>query len=92
MGKGTKPKINVDNPACITVSRVHNYSIEDACTSPNLDNKFSLLKRIYHTNLNIRRTFQTFFPVEKLRYILNLTNVHLSNFFPKTHIQKLDVS
>lgn len=31
-------------------------------------------------------------PTEKLRYILNLCNMHLSNFFPKTHIQKLDES
>jgi hypothetical protein len=32
------------------------------------------------------------FPVEKLRCILSSKNVHLSNFFPKTYIQKLDVS
>jgi hypothetical protein len=34
--------------------------------------------------LNTRHTFYTVFPVEKLRCILN--------FFPKTHIQKLDAS
>jgi hypothetical protein len=47
---------------------------------------------IYNITSNIRRTFYTFFPVEKLRCILNLRNVHLSNFYPKTYIQKLDAS
>jgi hypothetical protein len=40
----------------------------------------------------LRCTFYTFFPVEKLGCILNLRNVHLSNFVPKTHVQKLDAS
>lgn len=30
------------------------------------------------------------FPVEKLKYILNSRKAHLSDIFPKTHVQKLD--
>jgi hypothetical protein len=43
---------------------------------------------------NIRRIFYTFFffLVEKLRCVLNSRNVHLSNLFFKTDIQKLDAS
>jgi hypothetical protein len=32
------------------------------------------------------------FSVEELRCVLNLRNLKLSNFFPKTHIPKLDAS
>jgi hypothetical protein len=52
---------------------------------------FLLLQLKYPSNQNrIRRTFYTSFPVEKLTCVLNSRNVHLSNLFPKPHIQKLD--
>jgi hypothetical protein len=47
---------------------------------------------IYIITSNIRRTFYTFFSLEKLSCVLNASNVHFSNFSPKTHIQILDES
>jgi hypothetical protein len=47
---------------------------------------------IYYITSNIRLTFYTFFPVEKFRCVLSSRNMHLSNFFPKTNIQKEDAS
>jgi hypothetical protein len=41
---------------------------------------------------NIRRTFYILFPVEKLKWVLNSRNVHLSKFYLQTHLQKLGAS
>jgi hypothetical protein len=43
---------------------------------------------IYRITSNIGQTFYTFFPVEKLRCVLNLRNVHLHNFFLLKPISK----
>jgi hypothetical protein len=48
---------------------------------------------MYHMTSNIRlNILHIFSPVEKLRYVLNSSNIHLSDIFPKTPIQKLDMS